>query len=304
MEIRAIRTFATIVKHGNFLKAAEVLNYSQPTITLHIKHLEEEIGEKLLERGKTLKLTESGRVFYERANSLLQEYEKLTNTLQDLEVGIAGLIRIGISEPTASLEFPAIIADFKEKYPHVELSIQVADANTLSSLLYHDEIDFAICGAPEVSMKNTFRPLYQDDIVLLVPSSHPLAERSMVDITDLQDETILFTPHNCPIRIQIEQNIVEAVGTKYKKLEITSSMSHKHYVQAGLGVSLFTRTAHSFSLPGTKMVEINGINVSPPVGLLRRTNDTPGRATAKLIDLIEDAFQKKSSNVIARVVTK
>ncbi|PAF21381.1 LysR family transcriptional regulator [Terribacillus saccharophilus] len=304
MEIRAIRTFATIVKHGNFLKAAEALNYSQPTITLHIKHLEEEIGEKLLERGKTLKLTESGRVFYERAKTLLHEYEKLTKTLQDLEVGIAGLIRIGISEPTASLEFPAMIADFKDKYPHVELSIQVADANTLSSLLYHDEIDFAICGAPEVSMKNIFRTLYQDDIVLLVPSSHRLAERNMVDVTDLQDETILFTPYNCPIRIQIEQNIVEAIGTKYKKLEITSSMSHKHYVQAGLGVSLFTRTAHSFSLPGTKMIEINGINVSPPVGLLRRTNDTPGRATLKLIDLIEDAFKKKSSNVIATAVTK
>ncbi|WP_077309219.1 LysR family transcriptional regulator [Terribacillus halophilus] len=303
MEIRAIRTFATIVKQGNFLKAAEVLNYSQPTITLHIKHLEEEIGEKLLERGKTLKLTESGRVFYERAKSVLQEYEKLTNTLQDLEVGMAGLIRIGISEPTASLEFPSIIADFKEKYPHVELSIQVADANTLSSLLYNDEIDFAICGAPEVSMKNVFKPLYQDDIVLLVPSSHPLAEKSTADITELQHETILFTPHNCPIRIQIEQNIVEAIGTAYKKIEITSSMSHKHYVQAGLGVSLFTRTAHSFSIPGTKVVEINGMTVSPPIGLLRRTHDTPGKAATQLIDLIEDAFHNKSAAGIARAVS-
>ncbi|GLJ01395.1 MULTISPECIES: LysR family transcriptional regulator [Bacillus] len=292
MEIRAIRTFATIVKYGNFLKAAEALNYSQPTITLHIKHLEEEIGEKLLERGKTLKLTASGQLFYERANSLLNEYEKLTKTLQDLEVGIAGLIRIGVSEPTASLEFPALLAEFKERFPNVEFSVQVADANTLSSLLSHDEIDFAICGAPEASMENSYKPLFQDDIVLLVPSSHRLAEKEAVEVTDLENETILFTPHNCPIRIQIEQQIVDVIGTNYKKLEITSSMSHKHYVQAGLGVSLFTRTAHSFTLPGTKVLEIKGIQVSPPVGLLRKTNDTPGRAVLQFIDLIESRLHQ------------
>ncbi|MCY7732332.1 LysR family transcriptional regulator [Bacillus safensis] len=292
MEIRAIRTFATIVKYGNFLKAAEALNYSQPTITLHIKHLEEEIGEKLLERGKTLKLTASGQLFYERANSLLNEYEKLTKTLQDLEVGIAGLIRIGVSEPTASLEFPALLAEFKERFPNVEFSVQVADANTLSSMLSHDEIDFAICGAPEASMENSYKPLFQDDIVLLVPSSHRLAEKEAVEVTDLENETILFTPHNCPIRIQIEQQIVDVIGTNYKKLEITSSMSHKHYVQAGLGVSLFTRTAHSFTLPGTKVLEIKGIQVSPPVGLLRKTNDTPGRAVLQFIDLIENRLHQ------------
>ncbi|AYJ88418.1 LysR family transcriptional regulator [Bacillus safensis] len=292
MEIRAIRTFATIVKYGNFLKAAEALNYSQPTITLHIKHLEEEIGEKLLERGKTLKLTASGQLFYERANSLLNEYEKLTKTLQDLEVGIAGFIRIGVSEPTASLEFPALLAEFKERFPNVEFSVQVADANTLSSLLSHDEIDFAICGAPEASMENSYKPLFQDDIVLLVPSSHRLAEKDAVEVTDLENETILFTPHNCPIRIQIEQQIVDVIGTNYKKLEITSSMSHKHYVQAGLGVSLFTRTAHSFTLPGTKVLEIKGIQVSPPVGLLRKTNDTPGRAVLQFIDLIESRLHQ------------
>ena len=292
MEIRAIRTFATIVKYGNFLKAAEALNYSQPTITLHIKHLEEEIGEKLLERGKTLKLTASGQLFYERANSLLNEYEKLTKTLQDLEVGIAGFIRIGVSEPTASLEFPALIAEFKERFPNVEFSVQVADANTLSSLLSHDEIDFAICGAPEASMENSYKPLFQDDIVLLVPSSHRLAEKRVVEVTDLKDETILFTPHNCPIRIQIEQQIVDVIGTTYNKLEITSSMSHKHYVQAGLGVSLFTRTAQSFTLPGTKVLEIKGIHVSPPVGLLRKTNDSPGRAVLQFIDLIENRLHQ------------
>ncbi|MGG0739196.1 LysR family transcriptional regulator [Niallia taxi] len=293
MEIRAIRTFTTIVKYGNFLKAAEALNYSQPTITLHIKHLEEEVGEKLLERGKTLKMTEAGRLFYERANALLREYDRLDKTLQDLEGGLAGLIRIGVSEPTASLELPAIMADFIQKYPKIEISLHVADANTLSTMLYQDEIDFAICGAPEVSMENVFKPLYYDDIVLLVSESHPLSTKTIVELKDLENETILFTPHNCPIRIKIEQTIVENIGTNYKKLEISSSMAHKHYVQAGLGISLFTRTAHSFPFPGTKVLEINGIDAAPVIGLLRRTNHLNGKTSSHLLALIEESFSRK-----------
>ncbi|WP_445486758.1 LysR family transcriptional regulator [Niallia sp. 03133] len=295
MEIRAIRTFTTIIKLGNFQKAAEALNYSQPTITLHIKHLEEEIGEKLLDRGKTLKMTEAGRLFYERANALLKEYDRLDKTLEDLEGGNAGLIRIGVSEPTASLEFPRILSTFVKQHPKVEVSIHVADANTLSTMLYHDEIDFAICGAPEVTMENFYKPLYYDDIVLLVFESHRLAGRKEIELKDLQDETLLFTPYNCPIRIKIEQSIVEAIGTNYQKLEISSSMSHKHYVQKGLGISLFTRTAHSFPIPGTKVIELNNMDAAPVIGLLRRNNSNFGKASASLLQIIEDYFANKTA---------
>ncbi|MGP7817206.1 LysR family transcriptional regulator [Niallia sp. 01092] len=295
MEIRAIRTFTTIIKLGNFQKAAEALNYSQPTITLHIKHLEEEIGEKLLDRGKTLKMTEAGRLFYERANALLREYDRLDKTLEDLEGGNAGLIRIGVSEPTASLEFPHILSNFLKEHPKVEVSIYVADANTLSTMLYRDEIDFAICGAPEVTMENVYKPLYYDDIVLLVFESHRLADKNEINLKDLQDETLLFTPNNCPIRIKIEQSIVEAIGTSYKKLELSSSMAHKHYVQKGIGISLFTRIAHSSPIPGTKIVEIKDLDAAPVIGLLRRNNSSFGKASTNLLQVIEDYFTEKSS---------
>ncbi|MFT8320844.1 MAG: LysR family transcriptional regulator [Bacillus sp. (in: firmicutes)] len=295
MEIRAIRTFTTIIKLGNFQKAAEALNYSQPTITLHIKHLEEEIGEKLLDRGKTLKMTEAGRLFYERANALLKEYDRLDKTLEDLEGGNAGLIRIGISEPTASLEFPPILSLFVKQHPKVEVSIFVADANTLSTMLYRDEIDFAICGAPEVTMENVYKPLYYDDIVMLVFDSHRLAEKKEIELKDLKDETFLFTPNNCPIRIKMEQSIVEAIGTNYKKLEISSSMSHKHYVQKGLGISLFTRTAHSFPIQGTKIVEIKDMEAAPVIGLLKRNHSSFGKASTSLLQIIENYFSEKSA---------
>lgn len=87
MEIRLIKTFQTIVKLGNFQRAAEALQYSQPTITIQIKKLEEELGVKLFERGKTITLTTAGRLFHERAGSLLQEYDDLNVALVDFIQG-------------------------------------------------------------------------------------------------------------------------------------------------------------------------------------------------------------------------
>lgn len=105
LELRTIKTFHTIVQSGSFYKAAEILNYSQPTISMRIKQLEQDVGAQLFERGKKLKLTRAGRLFHERAGQLLAQYEVLDHTLADIRQGQAGLIQIGISEPTASLIF-------------------------------------------------------------------------------------------------------------------------------------------------------------------------------------------------------
>ncbi|WP_019846739.1 LysR family transcriptional regulator [Bacillus subtilis] len=108
MELRSIKTFHTIVKFGSFYKAAEILNYSQPTISMRMKQLEQDLGVLLFERGKSLQLTKAGKLFYERTGDLLMQYEALKHNLSDLKEEEAGIINIGVSEPTASLIFPEI----------------------------------------------------------------------------------------------------------------------------------------------------------------------------------------------------
>ncbi|WP_141431152.1 LysR family transcriptional regulator [Bacillus sp. 03113] len=275
MELRTIKTFHTIIKFGSFQKAAEELSYSQPTVTMHIKQLESDLGIKLLERGKTLKMTEAGRVFYERANTLLAEYSFLDHTILDLKKGEAGLIRVGVSEPTASLVFPTILSDFLALYPKVTTDVIVADANTLNTKLLHDQIDFAVCGAPEVTLETYFQPLFMDKFYLLVPDNHPLADRNQVELSELKNERFIFTPENCPIRIKIEQALLKEIGSNYRRMEVSSSMSHKYYVKSGIGVSIFTKTAHSVPFSGTKAIPISNLEISPPIGLLTKERSAP-----------------------------
>ncbi|AJC26090.1 LysR family transcriptional regulator [Bacillus velezensis] len=293
MELRTIKTFHTIVQSGSFYKAAEILNYSQPTISMRIKQLEQDVGAQLFERGKKLKLTRAGRLFHERAGQLLAQYEVLDHTLADIRQGQAGLIQIGISEPTASLIFPAVLRGFLNDYPDMSVNVSVDDANTCSRKLLEGAIDFAVCGEPELILENYFDPFFHDSLNVIVSDRHPLAAKASVNLEDLENECLIFTPANCPIRIQIEQHLQRSIGSRYRKMELTSSMAHQYYVRENIGVSIFTATAHSEPIEGTKVIPIHNLTISPPVGLLTNQKEEHfDSATKDLISRIISRFQR------------
>lgn len=293
LELRTIKTFHTIVQSGSFYKAAEILNYSQPTISMRIKQLEQDVGAQLFERGKKLKLTRAGRLFHERAGQLLAQYEVLDHTLADIRQGQAGLIQIGISEPTASLIFPAVLRGFLNDYPDMSINVSVDDANTCSRKLLEGAIDFAVCGEPELILENYFDPFFHDSLNVIVSNRHPLAAKASVNLEDLENECLIFTPANCPIRIQIEQHLQRAIGSSYRKMELTSSMAHQYYVRENIGVSIFTATAHSEPIEGTKVIPIHNLTISPPVGLLTNQKEEHfDCATKDLISRIISRFQR------------
>lgn len=293
LELRTIKTFHTIVQSGSFYKAAEILNYSQPTISMRIKQLEQDVGAQLFERGKKLKLTRAGRLFHERAGQLLAQYEVLDHTLADIRQGQAGLIQIGISEPTASLIFPAVLRGFLNDYPDMSVNVSVDDANTCSRKLLEGAIDFAVCGEPELILENYFDPFFHDSLNVIVSDRHPLAAKTSINLEDLEDECLIFTPANCPIRIQIEQHLQRSIGSRYRKMELTSSMAHQYYVRENIGVSIFTATAHSEPIEGTKVIPIHNLTISPPVGLLTNQKEEHfDCATKDLISRIIGRFQR------------
>ncbi len=293
LELRTIKTFHTIVQSGSFYKAAEILNYSQPTISMRIKQLEQDVGAQLFERGKKLKLTRAGRLFHERAGQLLAQYEVLDHTLADIRQGQAGLIQIGISEPTASLIFPAVLRGFLDDYPDMSVNVSVDDANTCSRKLLEGAIDFAVCGEPELILENYFDPFFHDSLNVIVSDRHPLAAKASVNLEDLENECLIFTPANCPIRIQIEQHLQRSIGSRYRKMELTSSMAHQYYVWENIGVSIFTATAHSEPIEGTKVIPIHNLTISPPVGLLTNQKEEHfDSATKDLISRIISRFQR------------
>lgn len=299
MEIRWIRTFHLVAKYGSFQSAAALLNYSQPTITFRIKQLEKELGTRLLKRdksSKSIELTKAGALFFEYSEKLLRDYQAFSDEVELIKSGQAPKIRIGISEPTASLKFPRILAGFLNQYPDEEVEIYVEDANVCSELIEKNSIDFAVCGEPEIKLENDYRPFYYDRLVLLVSEKNPLSEKSEVSLSDLKDQRFIFTPANCPIRIQVEQQLQRKISNTYRQIMLSSSSAHKYYVQQNLGISIFTQTANLSPIKKTKVIPITDMNIHPAIGILTSRKQSELSIHAKaLIKEIKDGFLQSAA---------
>jgi len=136
MELRYLLTFQTIVRLGSFGKAAEALSYAPSTITLHMQHLETELGFKLFVRqGKQIQLSTAGQALYEQADRLLQQARSLEQTMKEIVAGGTGSLRIGAIEPAASRCLMPLLAQFCQEYPNMHVMLEVTGTRFLCNAL-------------------------------------------------------------------------------------------------------------------------------------------------------------------------
>lgn len=269
MDIRTIKTFQAIVRTGSFQKASEELQYVQSTITLHIQKLEGDLGVKLLERGKKLRLTEAGRLFLEKADTLLKDYDSLQNAMSDLVNGETCVVRLGVMEPTASYRLPRILAPFLERHPKVQVSIQIGNTTVLTEMLEKGLIDLAVCTTPDSGIGVHFEPLFVEEVALLIPASHPLAEKDSLEMSELQNERLLLTTNICPYRKKLENALMEKGGTPYSGIEIGNMAALKYYVQADFGIAFVPVITVDPVPSGTVVRPIQDLNGGLVTGILR-----------------------------------
>ena len=238
MDLRSIKTFQTIARLGSFQKAADELNYVQSTVTMQIQKLESEIGVKLIERGKKIHLTEAGRIFNERADLLLKDLKYVQNTMSEWIHGEAGKVRIGAIEPMAIYRLPKILGPFCEKYPKVQISIEINNTQNLTKMIKEEELDFAICNTPILDHTTIFDPLLTEEVSLLIPDTHYLAKKNEINLSDFKNERLLLGALVCNYRINLEKSLLEAGVSPHIGLEVNSMAALKEYVQAGLGIAV------------------------------------------------------------------
>jgi DNA-binding transcriptional LysR family regulator len=291
MDLRQLQTFQAVVEHGSFLRAAEALQYAQSTITLHIQQLEAELGVPLFARlGKKTQLTEAGRLLCSEAAQILGRVEALRQTMRELAGGEAGYVRLGAIEPAASLRLPELLVRFCTDRPRVRLALEVGGARAIGQRVAAGELDIGIASPPPASLGLTFEPLFRERMALLAPEAHPLARAQIVSPHDLRGHRLLLTEQNCAYRQLIEHSLLEQGANLYLEIEIGSMIALKGAVQQGLGIGIVPEIIVCPPPPGTVVREIEGLNLSLPVGLVCRTDDALSPATKALLALLRSGL--------------
>lgn len=197
MDLRQMEYFQMVSKLNNITKAAESLGVTQPSITVALKKLEDELGVTLINRNqRKITLTSEGEVFLKRVEKIFNEVDDAKKEMKDFQELDKGIINLGIPMMTGSYLFPDIFSGFKHFYPHIDFSIVEDGSIELSDLLEEGSLDLAIILLNDIPDTLETIIIQENELVACLPFNHPLADREKVSIDDLKNEKLILFREN------------------------------------------------------------------------------------------------------------
>ncbi|MFA5577090.1 MAG: selenium metabolism-associated LysR family transcriptional regulator [Tissierellaceae bacterium] len=249
MDFRQLESFVEVAKFRSFSKAAKKLFITQPTVTNHIQNLEKELDTILINRlGKSISLTDAGRLFFVSANQILNTLDRTKFELDSYKGKIHGHINIFASSIPRNYLLPSLVKSFLDIYPQVSFSIDEKDSKEVVTSILRGESNFGIIGAKYSSNSLEYIDLMEDNLLLITPNNgdYPLDNFSYVDSRLLLKENIIMREEGSGTRALVESSLrkcnfpIESLNIKVFTAD-TSTI--KELVSSGVGVSLISEKA-------------------------------------------------------------
>jgi DNA-binding transcriptional LysR family regulator len=243
MELRHLRYFIAVAANLNFSEASRRLHVAQPAISQTILDLEDELGVKLLLRtGRGVKLTSAGNAFFTEAQGVMLRADGARMAAQRASRGEVGCLRIGFLPCAAGPFIPALIKSYRKEFPKVDVKLH--DMNTEQQLKAFEDgkIDIGFARPFPKGRAKEFcsEVVYQDQLEIVLPASHALAKKSVVDLKDVAGETFVeYYRRGSPALFSEVYSTCRKAGFSPKViLEFEEMSSVILAVESGLGVSL------------------------------------------------------------------
>lgn len=247
MDDHKLKVFCTVAETKSFSKASEIIRLTQPAVSLQIQALEEIYGTKLFNRsGCIITLTQAGEVLYKYAKEINTLYTAAEKELGAFTGQVKGVVTIGASSTIGNYVLPAVIAEFRKKYPKVAVHLLTANTKTIVDYLNAGGIDIALVEGEVKKQKLIVEKLIPDEMVLIMHPLHPWARKSNVSIFDVAKEPFIFREEGSGTRQMIEKYLIKH-GISPQSIKVVfimgSTESIKSAVEEGLGVSIVSKWA-------------------------------------------------------------
>lgn len=192
MDLATLRAFLSVVRQQSFTMAASELGLTQPGVTRQVQRVEREVGAQLLERRRgRLTLTAAGERFFAYAEDAVTRHQRMRADLQELIAHPQGTLRIAASTVPGEFVVPSLLAEFGRRYPGVEPQVFITDSAVVAEELREHRWDVGFTGGRAGGRGLRYEPVYDDEIVLVVPSGHRLSARGEVALSDLGGEAFI-----------------------------------------------------------------------------------------------------------------
>lgn len=263
MELRHIRYFLAVATCQSFTRAADKVHVSQPSLSVQITALEEELGAPLFDRlGRKVLLTQAGELFRQHAERLLLEVEHAIQAVQDLHGAKRGRLVVGTLSTVNSYLIPPVASRFKQRFPGIQLQVHAQPSADIVAALLSNHLDLGICLLPVARPQVTTIPLFDERLVLVAPSSFAI-RKPRLRMQELGGLPLVLMPADYCLRKMIESECAHAGVRPQVVLEMSSPEGILQAVMEGTGATVLPELYVRLRLPGTDLQLIDLYDPAP-----------------------------------------
>jgi DNA-binding transcriptional LysR family regulator len=288
MDLDQLHTFLEIVRLKSFSKAAQTCYRTQPAISAQVRQLEQELNTPLFDRfGSKISLTTAGKIFSQYAEQILSLRRQAQDTISELERSPRGELVIVANEATCIYVLPKVFSEFKQQFPNVHLLVERSYGSRIVEALMENIADFGITQLPIQERKVQVVKIHADEIQVIVPAGHPLADRSSVTAPELVEYPLLM-PKYGTTRARLNEWLELVEDSLQVSMELDSTEMVKRFVMAGLGISFL---AGSHVQDDVSAGRLCALSLAPEpmmrrIGLVYRKDKALSKAALGFIEVV------------------
>ncbi|MCW9078623.1 MAG: LysR family transcriptional regulator [Gammaproteobacteria bacterium] len=266
MADRRLQVFHTVARLLSFTKAAETLHMTQPAVTFQVRQLEEYFNTRLFDRTHNrISLTEAGARVFQFSDKIFELYGEMENAVREMTGEISGSLTIGASTTIAEYMLPALLGDFRAKYPDVSIHLKVSNTDGIVSMVENNTIDLGVVEAP-VSNKNlVVDECRRDYLVAIVPPGHAKADLKKITLDELLEYPFICREEGSGTREVIAEHMArwsKSQTCMNVAMELGSPEAVKGAVEAGMGISVVSNATIQKEL---RLDTLVAIELDPPL---------------------------------------
>ncbi|MFD6158278.1 LysR family transcriptional regulator [Nocardia sp. NPDC060256] len=304
MELRQLRYFVTVVEEANFTRAAARLHLAQPGLSAQIRQLERELGQQLLDRGRTVTPTEIGTAVLKHARAALAATERINETVDEFAGLLRGHVRVGLisGAATEELNVAAVLADFHDDHPEVGISLTEDTSERMLAALGRGELDVALIGMTGASMDSTIGvDVVLETSIVAAVAADDRTHGEDIPLNDLRDHPLICLPRGTGIRGVFERSCAAAGFEPNVAFEAAAPPLLLQLAARGLGIAVVPGlTPAEATAFGVRTIRITEPELRGRLALVWRTDRPAGPAAKVLLGQLRIALGGKGTRTTAR----
>ena len=239
MNFTQLKAFQAVANNGSITKAAHLLHVSQPSVSKHLKNLEEDYGVKLFERNAgAVELTDAGSSLLRHANAILVHLDEARKELKSPKgLKTSGPLKIAGSYAASALLLPSLLVNFKNKHRDAAIILRTGTTREVKSMLLNSTVEIALLNELPVNPEFASEPFRKEKLVVFAAPNHPLAKKKRLTLSDLRQAALVTTGMASAVDKMLNHLVQEGLGAKIA-IQCGSPASVKIVVKNKIGLGI------------------------------------------------------------------